>query len=148
MIPRRRMANLITQARAHQYQHCLYHNMPSLLPQLTMPSQASSRALELSHPIKNQNNHGPLLSLFSDHYCDRSCFPRVTSNILGVHTDEVWQIEWSHDGKYLASASKDQTAIIWEVGVSINEVFFHLLSLIMFFSQRQISRGNGGLCNS
>lgn len=120
MIPQRRMASLITQARAQQYQDCLYHTTPSTLPQLTMHPQASSssRSLELSHPIKNQSTHGPSLSLFSDHYCDKSCFPRVTSNILKVHTDEVWQIEWSHDGRYLASASKDQTAIIWEVGVS------------------------------
>ncbi|KAF9469273.1 WD40-repeat-containing domain protein [Collybia nuda] len=27
----------------------------------------------------------------------------------GVHTDEVWNISWSHDGSRLASASKDKT---------------------------------------
>ncbi|XP_031251846.1 WD repeat-containing protein 26 homolog [Pistacia vera] len=35
--------------------------------------------------------------------------------ILEAHTDEVWFLQFSHDGKYLASSSKDQSAIIWEV---------------------------------
>lgn len=35
--------------------------------------------------------------------------------ILEEHTDEVWFLQFSHDGKYLASSSKDQSAIIWEV---------------------------------
>jgi len=35
--------------------------------------------------------------------------------ILESHTDEVWFLQFSHNGKYLASSSKDQTAIIWEV---------------------------------
>ena len=35
--------------------------------------------------------------------------------ILEDHTDEVWFLNFSHDGRYLASSSKDHTAIIWEV---------------------------------
>ena len=38
----------------------------------------------------------------------------TTTSILGVHTDEIWDIEWSHDGQYLASAGRDKTLIIWE----------------------------------
>ncbi|KAF9246442.1 WD40-repeat-containing domain protein [Melanogaster broomeanus] len=36
--------------------------------------------------------------------------------ILDAHTDEVWNVAWSHDGLRLASASKDKTAIIWRIG--------------------------------
>ncbi|KIJ69067.1 hypothetical protein HYDPIDRAFT_172550 [Hydnomerulius pinastri MD-312] len=43
-------------------------------------------------------------------------FPRVTTTILDVHTDEVWNVAWSHDGLRLASASRDKTAIIWRIG--------------------------------
>lgn len=57
-------------------------------------------------------------SLYQDHHCDSSCFPNITTTILEVHTDEVWNIEWSHNGEYLASAGKDKSAIIWSVGVS------------------------------
>lgn len=43
----------------------------------------------------------------------------MTTTILEGHKDEVWNIEWSHDGTYLASASKDKTAIIWKIGVCL-----------------------------
>jgi len=34
---------------------------------------------------------------------------------LEKHTDEVWYIKFSHNGKYLASASKDNKIVIWDV---------------------------------
>ena len=46
-------------------------------------------------------------------------FPWITTAILEVHKDEVWNIQWSHDGAYLASASRDTSAIIWHRGVSV-----------------------------
>ncbi|KAF9558038.1 WD40 repeat-like protein [Agrocybe pediades] len=93
MIPQRRFSALLSQARAYQRQKCLYHNS-----------------------ILDSSN----FSLYSDHRCDKSEFPRITTTILEVHTDEVWNIEWSHDGAYLASASKDKTAIIWRRGSSLD----------------------------
>ncbi|KAG9318564.1 hypothetical protein JVU11DRAFT_656 [Chiua virens] len=89
MIPSRRLAALLTQSRYYQREHCLYHNAPM---------NAAS------------------FSLFSDHHCDREDFPCVTTTVLDVHTDEVWNVAWSHDGLRLASASKDKTAIIWQIG--------------------------------
>ncbi|KAH9066423.1 WD40-repeat-containing domain protein [Lactarius vividus] len=49
-------------------------------------------------------------------------FPRIgiTTAILQVHTDEVWDVEWSHNGKFLASASMDRSVIIWSVGSNRN----------------------------
>ena len=35
--------------------------------------------------------------------------------ILEDHENEVWFLQFSHNGKLLASASKDHTAKIWEV---------------------------------
>ncbi|KAI9446230.1 WD40-repeat-containing domain protein [Lactarius indigo] len=59
--------------------------------------------------------------------CDTDMFPRNTTAILLVHTDEVWCLEWSHNGKFLASASKDSSVIIWSVGPNRNpDVSFHL----------------------
>ncbi|KAI0053876.1 WD40 repeat-like protein [Auriscalpium vulgare] len=88
MIPPRRFSTLLDQARLHQLSQCLYHN-----------ASATS-----SH-----------FSLYSDHRCDRDMFPRTTTTILEVHTDEVWAIEWSHNGRWLASASKDKSVIIWSI---------------------------------
>lgn len=90
MIPQRRMPILLQQARMYQRQQCLYHNIP----------------------LADED-----FSLYSDHQCDKSGFPRTTTTILKGHKDEVWNIEWSHDGAYLASASKDKAAIIWKIGV-------------------------------
>ncbi|KDR73582.1 hypothetical protein GALMADRAFT_620676 [Galerina marginata CBS 339.88] len=93
MIPQRRFSALLYQARAYQRQRCIYHNSTF-----------------------NTSN----FSLYCDHRCDKSDFPRITTTILDVHTDEVWNIEWSHDGAYLASASKDKSAIIWKRGAPID----------------------------
>jgi len=35
--------------------------------------------------------------------------------VLDKHTDEVWCVKFSHNGKYLASASKDNTTILWSI---------------------------------
>ncbi|KAF5327280.1 hypothetical protein D9619_004035 [Psilocybe cf. subviscida] len=37
----------------------------------------------------------------------------TTVATLEAHTNEVWDIQWSHDGAFLASASSDKSAIIW-----------------------------------
>ena len=101
MIPQHRFATLLSQAHQYQRQQCIYHNIPSSFS---------------------------VFSLYQDHHCDRGGFPTVTTTILEGHKDEVWNIEWSHDGTFLASASKDKSAIIWKIGVSIvvylNEEFF------------------------
>ncbi|KAF8163539.1 WD40 repeat-like protein [Crassisporium funariophilum] len=93
MIPQRRFSTLLQQARVYQRQRCVYHNSPL---------NSSS------------------FSLYSDHRCNKSDFPRITTTILEVHIDEVWNVEWSHDGAYLASASKDKSAIIWRRGSSLD----------------------------
>lgn len=90
MIPQRRLATLLHQAREYQHSRCVYHNSP----------------LESS-----------TFSLYTDHHCNKSAFPNTTTIILQGHTDEVWNMQWSHDGTYLATCGKDKTAIIWKAGV-------------------------------
>ncbi|KAL5529369.1 hypothetical protein ACEPAG_5354 [Sanghuangporus baumii] len=92
MMPQRRFAALIEQAFAYQRMNCLYHNTP----------------------------YAPeSFSLYTDHRCSREDFPLLTTNILKEHDDEVWNIKWSHDGQYLASASRDKSAFIWLIGKEI-----------------------------
>ncbi|KAK4686064.1 WD repeat-containing protein 26, partial [Tremellales sp. Uapishka_1] len=88
MVPSRRLATLLEQARRHQQQSCVYHDAP----------EASS--------------------LYIDHSCSTGQFPSETTHVLADHTDEVWRIEWSPDGMMLASAGKDKTVVIWQLVVS------------------------------
>ncbi|XP_022743740.1 WD repeat-containing protein 26-like isoform X2 [Durio zibethinus] len=86
MIPEKRLEHLVERALDVQRAACLFHN--------TSDSE---------------------LSLYSDHQCGKNQIPSQTLQILQVHNDEVWFLQFSHNGKYLASSSKDQSAIIWEV---------------------------------
>lgn len=52
------------------------------------------------------------LSQISDH-----CFPSKTVKVLESHTDEVWYVAFSNNGRYLASVSKDQTCVVWNMSV-------------------------------
>lgn len=94
MIPSRRLESLLNQAQTSQRKACLYHN-----------------------------SKDPF-TLYSDHDCGKSTFPGVTTNILTEHEDEVWNIEWSHDGRFLASGGSDKLAIVWRIGVCYFCPFF------------------------
>lgn len=98
MIPQRRLGTLLEQAKAHQRQNCLYH-----------ATDASS-------------------TLLADCNCDSSSFPALTNYILKDHTDEIWRLEFSHNGEWLATAGRDKTAIIWKIKVR------HLFLSLRFFS--------------
>ena len=85
MVPQRRLATLLHQARQYQLDACPYHE-PTTVP-----------------------------SLYIDHQCQTNTFPSVTTHILADHTDEVWRIKWSPNGQLLASAGKDKLVVIWQL---------------------------------
>ncbi|CAI8586748.1 unnamed protein product [Vicia faba] len=88
MIPEKRLEHLVEQALILQQEACPFHNSMDMM------------------------------SLYSDHNCGKDLIPSKTVQILEKHDGEVWFVQFSHNGKYLASASNDQTTIIWEVGVN------------------------------
>ncbi|KAL6286988.1 hypothetical protein ACE6H2_011378 [Prunus campanulata] len=89
MILERRLEHLVEQALVLQRDACIFHN--SLNEEM---------------------------SLYTDHRCGRDQIPSRTLQILQAHSDEVWFLQFSHNGKYLASSSSDRSAIIWEVDVN------------------------------
>lgn len=85
MIPEHRLAVLLTQVKQNQISKCLYHN-PSRSP-----------------------------SLFADHVCDRSQFPLQTILELNNNPGEVWSLEFSHNGKYLATSGEGALVVIYDM---------------------------------
>ena len=53
-------------------------------------------------------------SLLHDHICERTNFPLHITHELQHHRDEVWHLEFSHDGSMLASASKDNSVMVYD----------------------------------
>lgn len=84
MIPEHRLAYLLDEVKQSWISNCLYHNTA------TSPS------------------------LYVDHTCDRNDFPMKPYLELRNHKDEVWYLKYSHDGSKLASASKDNTVVIYD----------------------------------
>ncbi|KAF9317363.1 hypothetical protein BG006_003394, partial [Podila minutissima] len=86
MVPENRLENMLQQAVELQVNNCLYHD------------------------IRDETR-----SLYSDHVCDKTGIPSITRKVLEEHTNEVWYVSFSHDGRFLASASADSRIIIWNV---------------------------------
>ena len=84
MIPEHRLATLFTAVQEEQILNCQYHNT-------------------LAQP-----------SLYTDHECSADDFPLHTLTELRNHGDEVWHLEFSHDGSMLATAGKDGLVCIYD----------------------------------
>ncbi|XP_050390036.1 chromatin assembly factor 1 subunit B [Patella vulgata] len=49
----------------------------------------------------------------------------VTQKVLRGHIEDVYDLSWSADGKYLASGSVDNSAIVWEVAKDSKVAIFN-----------------------
>ncbi|SBS84394.1 WD repeat-containing protein 26, putative [Plasmodium ovale] len=62
----------------------------------------------------HSSNHKLLaVSLLKNHECRRIKLPYYCIKILQGHKDEVWYVDVSCNGKYIASASKDRSIYLW-----------------------------------
>lgn len=86
MLPDNRMLGLLEQAIESQLNKCVYHNSKNAVP-----------------------------SLLSDYTVGEEQIPSQQLHELCAHSDEVWHLQFSHDGRRLASCSKDGVTIIWVI---------------------------------
>ena len=84
LVPEARLEELVEQALVAQLERCPYHN---------------SRALRLS--------------LFIDYTAGPEQLPTRASQVLAGHADEVWAVQFSADGRWMVTASKDGSALLW-----------------------------------
>lgn len=68
-------------------------------------------------PLVNKGEIVPNPSLLVDYQSEWKSYPSHSTHILESHSDEVWYVSFSHDGRFLASGSKDFSAIIWDTEV-------------------------------
>ncbi|XP_030747225.1 WD repeat-containing protein 26 [Sitophilus oryzae] len=90
MLPPSRLCHLLSQALELQSNRCRHHN---------------------NKEVVSMHN----TSLLVDHCCSKDDFPAHTIQVLNDHCDEVWYCEFSPDGTKLATGSKDNNVIIWDV---------------------------------
>lgn len=97
MIAPHRLMTLLDQVNALQVSNCLYHN----------------------------TENKP--SLLRDHQCVGENFPpTLAAELTGEHTGQVWNLEFSHDGKKLATCGSEGQVVVWDMGT-----FKALRSLLM-----------------
>ncbi|XP_065883697.1 WD repeat-containing protein 26-like isoform X2 [Dysidea avara] len=88
MLPPKRLTRLLQQATELQIERCNFHCVSSSVD--TYP-------------------------LLTDHICTRDDFPASSVHTLADHSDEVWYLQFSHNGKLLASGCKDGEVIVWDI---------------------------------
>uniref|UniRef100_A0A7N0U884 Uncharacterized protein n=1 Tax=Kalanchoe fedtschenkoi TaxID=63787 RepID=A0A7N0U884_KALFE len=96
-IPGKRLEHLVETVVTSQLESCMYHNSATTV------------------------------SLYDDHCCDRDEIPTETVQILTAHSNEVWFVQFSNNGEFLASSSSDCTAIIWKVLEDGGSTLVHVL---------------------
>ncbi|CAL9167559.1 unnamed protein product [Musa hybrid cultivar] len=96
-VPSARLEHLVEMTVLKQVASCFYHNSPGEV------------------------------TLYEDHKCSQEQIPSKCSQILYDHKNEVWFVQFSHNGDYLASSSRDCTAIIWAVNKDDSISLRHVL---------------------
>lgn len=108
MIAPHRLITLLDQVNQVQIADCLYHN----------------------------TENKP--SLLRDHQCVGENFPPTLTAELQEHTGQVWNLEFSNDGKRLATCGSEGQVVVWDL-----ETFDVLQSLTMHDEELSTRSGHG-----
>ena len=97
----------------------------SISPSVMIPEHRLATLLNQvkQSQISKCHYHNPTtpMSLFADHMCDKNQFPLQTIHELSQN-DEVWYLEFSHDGTRLATCGQESRVIIYDTA-TFQEVY-------------------------
>ncbi|CAO1625466.1 unnamed protein product [Sympodiomycopsis kandeliae] len=106
----------------HESRRKLLHEIElSISPSVMLPSRRLPQLLEQAQTYQKKSDpyfNSPMdshISLYTDQKSDQSKFPSRTTHVLRGHTDEVWVMEFSRDGRYLVTGGKDGKTIMWSI---------------------------------
>lgn len=132
VIPEKRLEHLVETAVMDQIDTCLYHNswdMVSLYKDHRcgrdqIPSETVQVCSLVTHMLFSVCSSGlfSLLLIVSQSL--------IVLQVLMAHKNEVWFVQFSNSGKYLATASSDCTAIIWKVNIVDHSFLLSLHNVI------------------
>ena len=66
-------------------------------------------------------------SFLVDHSCTKVSIPTRVLCTLSKHSDEVWIVKFSPNGRLLCTVSKDALVVVWEVRRDNAELFVNAL---------------------
>jgi len=97
--------------------------LENILRLMTPKKLADGKRLEtliqqaIQYQISKCNHHNTVktnFSLLEDHKCKNNEIPAACVKTLSLNGDEIWETEFTADGKYLATISRNNVVIIWE----------------------------------
>jgi WD40 repeat protein len=109
MLPPQRLDELLKQSWLYQIKHCELHISST-------GESCDERSVRPGYILKN-------------HQCSNSDFPVKNTQVLGDHFSEVWCLEFSPCGNYLASGAKNNCVLVWKVNDSRNVRIYRRLQI-------------------
>lgn len=87
----------------------------TLLPENRLEELVEQALLAQIDACRLHNTSSPHISLLRNYSCGLEQLPLICSQILEAHTSEVWHLQFSHNGKMLATCGRDNKVILWDI---------------------------------
>ncbi|BAM42268.1 uncharacterized protein TOT_040000637 [Theileria orientalis strain Shintoku] len=143
-------------SRENLWEHiqCLVSPTLTIPPNRLMTLLRQAVELQELHCLNHYDNGGErvVYPLLYDHKCTSSKLPARLMVRLEKHTDEIWDVSVSPNGEFFATASKDESVILWSANPPFEllhrwKVHRNVVSCVSWSSDSKLlaSCGNDGL---
>ncbi|KAL4528826.1 hypothetical protein Ndes2437A_g03363 [Nannochloris sp. 'desiccata'] len=87
----------------------------TLLPENRLEELVEQALFAQIKECRLHNTLTPRVSLLRNYSCGLEQLPLHCAEILEGHTSEVWHLQFSHNGKMLATCGRDNKVILWDI---------------------------------